>query len=46
MSKSLGNVVCPFELIEKFGQDSIRIYFLAEGPEDFDANFDDKILQK
>lgn len=32
MSKSLGNVTCPHELIEKYGVCSVRTYFLAEGP--------------
>ncbi|MFH1253750.1 MAG: methionine--tRNA ligase [Candidatus Uhrbacteria bacterium] len=30
MSKSLGNVVDPFSLVEKFGIDPIRYYFLRE----------------
>ena len=29
MSKSLGNVVNPFEIIDKFGIDSVRLYFLS-----------------
>ena len=32
MSKSLGNVTCPHDLISKFGIDSVRTYFLSEGP--------------
>ncbi|UJW86177.1 methionine--tRNA ligase [Devosia sp. SL43] len=30
MSKSLGNVIDPFELIEEFGQDAARYFFLRE----------------
>ncbi len=38
MSKSLGNVVNPDEIIEKFGADSLRLYEMFMGPlEDFKA---------
>lgn len=40
MSKSLGNVVDPFELIEKYGIHSVRSYFLSEGPLLKDSNFE------
>lgn len=30
MSKSLGNIINPFELIEKFGSDAVRYYLLKE----------------
>jgi methionyl-tRNA synthetase len=30
MSKSLGNVVDPFELVDEFGADAVRYYFLRE----------------
>lgn len=39
MSKSLGNVICPFDLIAEFGPNSLRTYFLAEGPQTDDVNF-------
>ena len=32
MSKSLGNVVDPVNLGNKYGSDSVRLYFLSEGP--------------
>ena len=32
VSKSLGNVVLPTELVEKFGVDGVRYYFLRYGP--------------
>ena len=32
ISKSLGNVILPTELIEKFGVDGVRYYFLKHGP--------------
>jgi methionyl-tRNA synthetase len=32
ISKSLGNIIRPSELIEKFGVDAVRYYFLRYGP--------------
>lgn len=31
MSKSIGNVICPFELMNTYSSDSVRTYFLTEG---------------
>lgn len=39
MSKSLGNSVDPHELINKFGTDAFRYYFLHEIPSDGDGDF-------
>lgn len=39
MSKSLGNVVDPFGLIEKYGQDAFRYYFLSEASMFADMDF-------
>jgi methionyl-tRNA synthetase len=39
MSKSLGNVIDPFELVEKYGQDPVRYYFLREIPSTEDGDF-------
>lgn len=40
MSKSLGNVVDPFALIDQVGINSVRSYFLSEGPLTKDSNFE------
>jgi len=39
ISKSLGNVVSPFEMVDKFGQETIRYYLLREIPAWGDGNF-------
>ena len=39
MSKSLGNIVNPLDLIEKFGVDSVRYYLMREMILGQDANF-------
>lgn len=47
MSKSLGNVISPFEMVEKFGVDATR-YLLLAGPnfgEDFDVTWE-KLTEK
>jgi methionyl-tRNA synthetase len=39
MSKSLGNVVDPFEVVEKFGTDALRYWFAREMPMFGDGDF-------
>lgn len=42
MSKTLGNVVDPFTLVEKYGVDAVRYYFLSEIPTTSDGDFSEK----
>jgi methionyl-tRNA synthetase len=44
MSKSIGNVIDPEKIINKFGIDAVRFYFLAAGPLLHDVSFDEKSL--
>src|SRR5919202_1702930 len=55
MSKSLGNVIDPFEVIEKFGVDALRYYLLASvnfgqdgsvSPEDFETRYDAELANQ
>jgi methionyl-tRNA synthetase len=39
MSKSLGNVIDPFKVIDLYGVDALRYYLVAAGPETQDADF-------
>ena len=39
MSKTVGNVVDPLELVEKYGQDAFRYYFLRHIPSYADGDF-------
>jgi TatD family hydrolase len=47
MSKSLGNVIDPFELVKKYGTDPVRYYLLREIPSSEDGDFSyDKFEQR
>lgn len=39
MSKSIGNCVCPFELLELYGTDAVRYFLIAEIPFGQDGDF-------
>lgn len=45
MSKTLGNVIDPIELIEKYGTDAIRYYFLSQIPPTDDGDFSEEKLK-
>ena len=42
ISKSLGNVVAPKDLVEKYGADPVRYYFLRYGPIVEDSDFSEE----
>jgi methionyl-tRNA synthetase len=42
MSKSLGNVVDPFDLVKKYGADAVRYFLLSEIPTTEDGDFSEK----
>lgn len=42
MSKTLGNVVSPFDLVEKYGIDPVRYYLLREIPPYDDGDYSDR----
>ncbi len=42
MSKTLGNVIDPIELINKYGSDALRYYFLREIPPASDGDFSER----
>ncbi len=47
MSKSIGNVVDPEEIAEKYGIDAVRYYFLKEIPSDGDGDYSEvKLIQR
>lgn len=41
ISKSLGNVIDPFELVDEYGKDQTRFFLMAESRFGNDADFDD-----
>lgn len=46
MSKSLGNVVDPVGLLNRFGTDALRFYFLREIPNGRDGDYNDTLFME
>ena len=46
MAKSLGNVVDPFDLVEKYGRETIRYFFIREFSSFEDGNFSEKRIKE
>lgn len=46
MSKTIGNVVDPFKMIEKYGAETVRYYLLREIPSDEDGDFSEEKLKE
>lgn len=46
MSKTLGNVIDPIMLIEKYGTDALRYYFLSQIPPTADGDFSESRFQE
>lgn len=46
MSKTVGNVVDPFKMIEKYGSDIVRYYLLREISSDEDGDFSEEKLKE
>src|SRR3989344_6824235 len=46
MSKTIGNVVDPFKIIEKYGREVVRYYLLREIPSDEDGDFSEEKLKE
>ncbi|MBX4189971.1 methionine--tRNA ligase [Candidatus Parcubacteria bacterium] len=44
MSKTIGNVIDPFEIVQKYGVDIVRYFLLREIPSDQDGDFSEKKL--
>lgn len=46
MSKTLGNVIDPIEIVKKYGVDAFRYYVLSDIPSTGDGDFSEKRLQE
>lgn len=44
MGKSLGNVLCPYELVSKFGLDAVRFYFMFQIPFGADGDYSESVF--
>ena len=46
MSKSKGNVVDPHEMIERYGVDTVRLFFVATSDVSVSRRFDEKVIRE
>src|SRR3989344_7033577 len=46
MSKTIGNVVDPFKMVEKYGSEVVRYYLLRKIPSDEDGDFSEEKLKE
>jgi len=46
MAKSLGNVIDPFDLVEKYGRETIRYFFIREFSSFEDGNFSEERIKE
>lgn len=46
MSKTLGNVIDPFDLVKHYGADAVRYYLLREIPPFYDGDYSDSRMQE
>ncbi len=46
MSKSLGNVVDPYQIVENYGADAVRYYLLREMPSHADGDYSEKRMNE
>lgn len=46
MSKSLGNIINPFDLIDRYGKEAVRYFFIREFSSFEDGNFSEKRMKE
>jgi len=46
MSKSIGNIVDPIQLVNKYSLNAVRFYFLTNGPQNHDVNLEENMIEE